>query len=178
MNNNGLIKKQDLADAVRRLISRYLTGKREDTDIGEDQKLLDYIVRADLWKPYISENQNFENELTNIFNQIQSEIKIKCDQNKIQCDICAIKKNLEKIVNPCNECMKCKGDLLIGHSLEFFELINEGNIRDILKAKKNDNKNENKNEIIEINNDNVNDNDSYSEEEDNNSSQEEYLNEI
>ena len=178
MNNNGLIKKQDLADAVRRLISRYLTGKREDTDIGEDQKLLDYIVRADLWKPYISENQNFENELTNIFNQIQSEIKIKCDQNKIQCDICAMKKNLEKIVNPCNECMKCKGDLLIGHSLEFFELINEGNIRDILKAKKNDNKNENKNEIIEINNDNVNDNDSYSEEEDNNSSQEEYLNEI
>ena len=80
------IAKQDLADAIRRLISRYLGGKREDTDINENQKLMDYISRADLWKPSISGDNNFENELSKIFNQIQSDIKIICHQNNIKCE--------------------------------------------------------------------------------------------
>ena len=44
---NRLIKKQDITDAVRRLISRYLSGKRGDTDINENKKLFDNIKRAD-----------------------------------------------------------------------------------------------------------------------------------
>jgi len=35
INENILIKKQDIADAVRRLISRHLSGKRGDTGISE-----------------------------------------------------------------------------------------------------------------------------------------------
>ena len=129
LKENNLIKKQDIANAVRRLISRYLSGKRGDTDISEYQKLFNYINRADLWKTEISSNENFDNELFNIFEmKIKTEIIniIKCDQNN-KCELCEQKKIEEGIEYPCEECNKCRGELLIGHSLDFFEIINEEN---------------------------------------------------
>ena len=127
IKENNLIQKQDLASAVRRLISRYLSGKRGDIDIGEYQKLFDQIKREDLWKADISGNDNFVSELTDLFeNKIKKEITelIKCNENN-KCEWCEIKKNEEGEEEPCFECNKCKGELLIGHSLDFFELINE-----------------------------------------------------
>ena len=127
IKENSLIKKQDIANAVRRLISRYLSGKRGDTDIGENQKLFEQITRYDLWKTDISSNENFEYEITDIFeNKIKREINqlIKCDENN-KCGWCEMKKNEEGEEDICFKCNKCKGELLIGHSLDFFELIND-----------------------------------------------------
>ena len=62
--NDNLITKKDLAFALRRFISRYLAGKRGDTDIDEKQKLIGQIVRYDLWDNNIIKNdEKFQNEI-------------------------------------------------------------------------------------------------------------------
>ena len=58
-----LIKKKDLASALRRLISRYLAGKRGDTDIKEDQELIQQITRNDLWEKNIIDVEDFQTEI-------------------------------------------------------------------------------------------------------------------
>ena len=126
INENSLIKKQDIANAVRRLISRYLSGKRGDTDISEYKKLFDYIQRADLWRVDIADNDNFDTELFTIFEGMKRVVKIviECNQEDNRCDDC-LEKILQKIPNPCKDCDKCKCGLRIEHALEFYELINE-----------------------------------------------------
>ena len=63
-NNDKLITKSDLAAALRRFISRYLAGKRGDTDIDEKQKLIGHIIRNDLWELNIIKNEEkFQNEI-------------------------------------------------------------------------------------------------------------------
>ena len=63
-NNDKLISKNDLAGAIRRFISRYLVGKRGDTEIDEKQKLIQQITRNDLWELYIVKNENiFQSEI-------------------------------------------------------------------------------------------------------------------
>ena len=123
------LKKQDLANATRRLISRYLSGKRGDTDIGELQKLLDYIQRADLWKPDFLDNEPLQMELNIIFENIRKEIKFitKCNLEDLEnrCDTCLNLKEKEGLADPCPDCDKCNGGLRIGHTLEFYELIND-----------------------------------------------------
>ena len=117
IKENSLIKKQDIANATRRLISRYLSGKRGDTDIWEYQKLFDQIRRADLWET--ASTDNFLYELTDIFeNKIKKGINnlIKCDENN-KCEWCEIKKNEDGFEEPCFECNKCTGveEILIRH---------------------------------------------------------------
>ena len=46
---------KDLAAAVRRLISRYLAGKLEVTDINEDRDLAFELSREDLWEEKIAQ---------------------------------------------------------------------------------------------------------------------------
>jgi len=125
IKENSLIKKQDIADAVRRLISRYLSGKRNDTDISEYKKLFDYIQRADLWRTDLSNDDNFESELSNIFEGIKNvtNIIVLCNQNDNKCDNCCNLKSLGN-ENPCKECQNCRCGLRVGHALEFYELIN------------------------------------------------------
>ena len=123
ITENSLIKKQDIADAVRRLISRYLSGKRGDVDISEYQKLSKLIIRADLWRSDLVVNDNFEEDVTNIFEGINklTNIVIECNDVDNKCDDCLN----SKIKEPCKECDYCKWGLRIGHGLEFHELINE-----------------------------------------------------
>ena len=52
-----------MASALRRLISRYLAGKRGDTDIKEDQELIQQIGRNDLWEKNIIEVEDFQTEI-------------------------------------------------------------------------------------------------------------------
>ena len=167
---NNLIKKNDVASAVRRLISRYLSGKRGDTDISEFKILFDYIQRADLWRTELQDNDSFATEIYTIFEGIKREINlvIKCNDDDNKCKLCEDKK-FEGQQNPCNECEKCNSGLRIGHALEFYELIND-EIIDLNKFKKKEtmddlsddekdndnivkerkkNKNKNENQIIE-----------------------------
>ena len=55
------ITKLELASAVRKFISRYLAGKRSQSEINEDKMLFDYLNRADLWVKNI-DNPKFEKE--------------------------------------------------------------------------------------------------------------------
>ena len=158
ITGSNIIKKQDIANAVRRLISRYLSGKRGDIDISEYKKLFDYIQRADLWPTDLLENDNFETELFNIFERLKkiSPIVIKCNEKDNKCDACN-KSKKKGIENPCPECDNCKWGLRIGHALEFFELINEEVFNSYKYKEKEDNNEEfyeNRfNEINEINTD-------------------------
>ena len=60
-DNKNNIKKLELAGAVRKFISRYLAGKRSQSEIGEDKMLFDYLIRVDLWERNI-DAPNFEKE--------------------------------------------------------------------------------------------------------------------
>ena len=60
-NENNLITQKDLASALRKFISRYLSGKRGDTDINETQDLIGQIVRNDLWNAkIINDEEQFQ----------------------------------------------------------------------------------------------------------------------
>ena len=61
-NKNSVIQKYELAGAIRKFISRYLAGKRSQSDINEEKMLCDYLYRVDLWTKDI-ENDNFIKEL-------------------------------------------------------------------------------------------------------------------
>ena len=127
ITEDSVLKKQDIANATRRLISRYLSGKRGDTDIDEMKKLFEFIKRADLWRPELLRSEENDDLLYNIFeNSIRTEIKFitRCGPEK-QCSICCTKKKEEGLEDPCPECDNCNGGLRIGHALEFYEFIND-----------------------------------------------------
>ena len=72
--NDKLIKKEYLAAAIRRFISRYLSGKRADVDINESQDLLIQLARNDLWKFNLTDDQDrFSSELY----QLGFELKVE-----------------------------------------------------------------------------------------------------
>ena len=75
-NKNNVISKIELAEAVRKFISRYLAGKRSQSEIGEDKMLFDYLSRADLWKKNIND-EKFENEI-----MLLSKLKITVGEAK------------------------------------------------------------------------------------------------
>ena len=60
-DKNNFIKKIELASAIRKFISRYLAGKRSQSEINEDKMLFDYLNRVDLWERNI-DDPNFETE--------------------------------------------------------------------------------------------------------------------
>ncbi len=106
---------QDIANAIRKLISRYLCGKRSDTDINELIKLTLFLSITDLWKYGSFDNDNFEEELM-IFIEKIDKIKfvMKCND---KCDKC------KKEHWNCVRCDECNCGLRIGQALEFYELI-------------------------------------------------------
>ena len=75
-NKNNILKKEDIAPAIRRLISRYLSGKRSDIDISEFKTLFDFIKREDLWDINLQNNENFQKSLYEIFSGIEEEINL------------------------------------------------------------------------------------------------------
>ena len=125
-NKNIILKKEDIAPGIRRLISRYLSGKRGDNDINEHKKLFDFIQREDLWDIQFQNNDNFQKALYDIFSGIEKEMNlfVECNENDNICEICEIKKkNGEN--NPCIHCIRCNCGLRVGHALSFYELISE-----------------------------------------------------
>ena len=69
LNNPKLITKRNLSTAIRRFISRYLSGKR-DEEINEKNSLMPYLRKQELWDIYgFVDNEEFEVELTEIFSE-------------------------------------------------------------------------------------------------------------
>ena len=66
-NINKIINKQNLTDSLRKLISRSISGDRQDTEIKNDAKLRFYIIREDLWHKNILNSDKFEEEINVIF---------------------------------------------------------------------------------------------------------------
>ena len=75
-NKDNNITKVELAEAIRKFISRYLAGKRSQSEIGENKMLFDYIPRVDLWKRSI-DDPKFENEIS-----LLSKFKITVGEGK------------------------------------------------------------------------------------------------
>jgi hypothetical protein len=66
--NKHIITKQKLSTAIRRLISRYLAGKRGQKEIDEKNQLFYYLSKQELWDEYgFVDNEEFEIELNAIF---------------------------------------------------------------------------------------------------------------
>ena len=65
-NEEKLINKNNLSTALRRLISRYITGKRLSIDIKSESALKLYIMREDLWNKNILNSPLFEEEIERI----------------------------------------------------------------------------------------------------------------
>ena len=67
-NGKGyLITKKVLSSAVRKFISRFLSGKRNEQEVNCDFELFTYMqYREDIWKKEVRENNNFVGELSEL----------------------------------------------------------------------------------------------------------------
>ena len=62
-NNDSLISKQLIATTVRRLISRFLSGKRGENEIKEDENLLYFLqAKEEFWSKDLFNNPKFDEE--------------------------------------------------------------------------------------------------------------------
>jgi len=61
-----VIDKRNFAIALRKLISRSISGLRQDIDIDSKNKLKSYISREDLWDKDIINSEEFEKEINKI----------------------------------------------------------------------------------------------------------------
>ena len=65
-NQNKIINIQDFTFALRRLISRYLAGSRQEIDIKSDLELKLHICKNEFWSKEIADNDEKDNELYEI----------------------------------------------------------------------------------------------------------------
>ena len=65
-NNKKLININNFTIALRKLISRALTGTRQEIEINPQNKLQLYLGKEELWQKSITENDEFEIEINNI----------------------------------------------------------------------------------------------------------------
>ena len=65
-NKEKLISKNNLTSALRKLISRYLAGLRQSTDIRTDQKLNLFLIKSEFWNSNLEEDDKFLNEFYEI----------------------------------------------------------------------------------------------------------------
>ena len=64
--NEKIINKKDFATTIRKLISRYISGLRQDIEIDSKLELRQYILREDLWDKKKIENEAFSKEINEI----------------------------------------------------------------------------------------------------------------
>ena len=62
-----IINKENLTSAIRKLISRSISGTRQEMEIKPDTKLKYYIIKEELWNKKVLETEGFENEIDEIF---------------------------------------------------------------------------------------------------------------
>ena len=71
-DNNGIILiSNNFIDAIRKLISRYLSGKRSENEINENIKLKEYIVKEELWDRDPTSDEDLNNAIEDFFNKFE-----------------------------------------------------------------------------------------------------------
>ena len=76
IKNNILIKKSFLPIVIRKFISRYLTGIREDEEIKPTENLFEYLkIRNDLWDSNIFNDNRFDEELNKLSSDLLNEVR-------------------------------------------------------------------------------------------------------
>jgi hypothetical protein len=77
---DSIITRKILADAVRKFVSRFLTGKRQEMDINGDVDIFLFISKNELWPRNFTDNNKFEIEFSQIQDKFNSKGKIKVNQ--------------------------------------------------------------------------------------------------
>ena len=72
-NNNIIIKKIDLCSAIRKFITRYLSGK-SDESLNPKNKLNNYLINIELWPINYAENNIIADEINKIFGKEEIEL--------------------------------------------------------------------------------------------------------
>ena len=75
-NKDKIINTKNFTSALRKLISRYLTGSRQEIDIKSDAQLILYIKREDLWPKEMMEGNNEDKFTNEIFMICKGDITI------------------------------------------------------------------------------------------------------
>lgn len=66
-NNQKLINKVNLTNAIRKLISRYIATTRQEIEINPEGKFKLYIGKYEFWTPEIADDPSFLEEMNEIF---------------------------------------------------------------------------------------------------------------
>ena len=69
INEKKIINKENLTSALRKLISRSISGTRQEMEIKNDAILLYYICKEELWNKSVLDTDGFENEIDEIFSK-------------------------------------------------------------------------------------------------------------
>ena len=70
ISEKKIINKENLTSALRKLLSRYISGSKQESEIKNDSKLKYYIKREDLWNKKTFEADGFDNDLDEIFKTV------------------------------------------------------------------------------------------------------------
>ena len=130
--NEKIINKDNFTSAIRKLISRSISGTRQEMEIKNDAELKYYIIREDLWSKKTIETDGFENEIDDIFKSKilvgqATELYKLLDGNTILYDKLYKNKNKEKEKELIYE--KNEDDIELAKDLN--KLIKEDKINDI-----------------------------------------------
>ena len=79
--NNKIITKANLSTAIRRFVSRYLSGKRSENEIKETNNIIYYLCKEELWdEKDLVNNPEFDKELSLLFDTDKSLYMISVGQ--------------------------------------------------------------------------------------------------
>ena len=79
--NNKIITKMNLSKAIRRFVSRYLSGKRGENEINENNNFIYYLCKEELWdQKDIVDNPEFDRDLSLLFDTDKSPTMISVGQ--------------------------------------------------------------------------------------------------
>ena len=68
-NKQKIVNKINFTSALRKLISRYLVGTRQNVHYRTETQLIFIIIKEDIWDKNIIDNDDFDNELNEILNK-------------------------------------------------------------------------------------------------------------
>ena len=78
-NDKRFISKTQLAKAVRKFISRFLSGKRNENEVKENENILIFLeYKPDLWPKNFTEKDEFANEIEDMMENFTVEVKQAC----------------------------------------------------------------------------------------------------